>query len=398
VTSSGDDPKPSPYPAPWDAPPYAPPAFRDERPRGLPGWAWPLLTATALVVGVLGGVLGGALVLGTSGPGDSFSLPSADEEVEPRPVAKGSVAAVARRLLPSTVQVRVRNEGEGEGEGGQAQSGAGSGFVIDDQGHVVTNNHVTQVAAGGGTISVVDHQGRRHKAELVGSSAAYDIAVLRLPRDVDLRPVALGQSRRMNIGETVIAIGSPLGLDSTVTTGVVSALDRPVTTGDADSSSYISAVQTDAAINPGNSGGPLVNLEGQVIGVNSAIATTGGIFGGGGGNIGVGFAIPMEQARATASQILDEGHAEYPVIGASIRTGADQTGAMVLDVPDGTPAADAGLREGDRIVGVDGEMVADGESLIVSIRNHRPGERIDLIVRREGEERTVSVLLDGKIG
>jgi putative serine protease PepD len=357
------------------------------------GWVWPLLTAVALVVGVLGGVLGGALVLGTSGSGGSSALPAVDDDVEPRPVTEGSVAAVAKQLLPSTVQVRVRT-----GEGDQAQSGSGSGFVIDDRGHVVTNNHVTAVAEGGGTVQVVDHLGRRHEAELVGSSPAYDIAVLQLPDDVDLRPVALGSSRRMNVGETVLAIGSPLGLDSTVTTGIVSALDRPVTTGDEESSSYISAVQTDAAINPGNSGGPLVNLEGQVIGVNSAIATTGGVFGGGGGNIGVGFAIPMEQVRSTATQILDEGHAEYPVIGASIRTGAEQEGAMVTDVPSGTPAADAGLRKGDRIVGVDGDPVADGESLIVSIRNHRPGESIELTLRRDGDERTVDVVLDGKIG
>ena len=394
MTPTGDHSTPPPYPAPWGGPPPYPPPLAPSggRSRGVAGWVWPLLTAVALVVGVLGGVLGGALVLGTSGSDDSYSLPAADDDVEKRPVAEGSVAAVARRLLPSTVQVRVRS-----GEGAEAQSGSGSGFVIDG-GHVVTNNHVTAVAGGGGTVQIVDHLGRRHEAELVGSSPAYDIAVLRLPDDVDLRPVSLGSSRRMNVGETVLAIGSPLGLDSTVTTGIVSALDRPVTTGDEESSSYISAVQTDAAINPGNSGGPLVNLEGQVIGVNSAIATTGGVFGGGGGNIGVGFAIPMEQVRSTAAQILDEGYAEYPVIGASIRTGAEQEGATIIDVPSGTPAADAGLRKGDRIVGVEGDPVADGESLIVSIRNHRPGESIDLTVRRDGDERTVSVVLDGKIG
>ena len=394
MSSPGDDQAPPPYPPPWETAPYAPPLMHDDRRRGLPTWAWPLLSAIALVVGLLGGILGGALVLGTSDSGDSFSLPSLrDDSIEPGPVEAGSVAAVARRVLPSTVQVRVRS---GEGEGSQA--GSGSGFVIDGRGHVVTNNHVTEVAEGGGTIAVVDHRGRRHDATLVGSSPAYDIAVLRLSDDVDLRPVALGSSRRMNVGETVVAVGSPLGLDSTVTSGIVSALDRPVTTGDEDSSSYISAVQTDAAINPGNSGGPLVNLAGEVIGVNSAIATTGGIFGGEGGNIGVGFAIPMDQVRVTATQILDEGHAEYPVIGASVRTGAEEPGALVMDVPAGTPAEEAGLVKGDRIVGVEGEPVPDGESLIVSIRNHRPGERIELTVRRDGDERTVSVVLDGKVG
>jgi putative serine protease PepD len=361
------------------------------------GWIWPLIATGALVVGLLGGIVGGALVLGTS---ERESLPfpslggSGDDEARP-PVADGSVAAVARRVLPSTVQVRVRG---GEQESAGSRMGAGSGFVIDRRGHVVTNNHVTAVAGEEGAIVVIDHRGRRFEAELVGSSPAYDVAVLQLPEDADLRPVALGTSRRMNVGDTVVAVGSPLGLDSTVTSGIVSALERPVTTGDADSSSYISAVQTDAAINPGNSGGPLVDLDGRVIGVNSAIATTGGIFGGSGGNIGVGFAIPMEQVRDTTSQILEEGHAEYPVIGASVRTGVEQPGALVTDVPDGTPAADAGLRKDDRIVGVEGEQVADGESLIVAIRNRRPGDRIELTVRRDGEERTVEIVLDGKIG
>jgi putative serine protease PepD len=401
VSSPGDEPPHPPYQAPWGPPPYAappmPPSSRGGG-RGLPGWAWPLMTAIALVVGLLGGILGGALVLGTSGDSDSFTLPAlgeSDEAVKPGPVAAGSVAAVARRVLPSTVQVRVSGAAEDDSAN---RAGAGSGFVIDRRGHVITNNHVTQVAEGGGDITVIDHEGRRHDAKLVGSSPAYDIAVLQIPAGVRLSPVELGSSDRMNVGDTVVAVGSPLGLDSTVTSGIVSALDRPVTTGDENSSSYISAVQTDAAINPGNSGGPLVDLKGRVIGVNSAIATTGGIFGGSGGNIGVGFAIPMEQVRLTATQILDKGHAEYPVIGASVRTGAEQAGALVMDVPEGTPADDAGLRKGDRIVGVDGKAVPDGESLIVSIRNHRPGERIELSVQRDGEKRTIDVVLGGKIG
>ncbi len=352
-----------------------------------------MISVIALVVGLLGGILGGAMVLGTTGSGDSsFSLPALDgDDVDKAPVAKGSVAAVARRVLPSTVQVRVRASGE------DAEGGTGSGFVVDQRGHVVTNNHVTEVADGGGTISVIDHRGRRHDAELVGSSAAYDIAVLQVDGP-GLRPVPLGSSQRMNVGDTVVAVGSPLGLDSTVTTGVVSALDRPVTTGPADSSSYISAVQTDAAINPGNSGGPLVDLAGRVIGVNSAIATTGGFLGGEGGNIGVGFAIPVEQVRITAEQILEDGHAEYPVIGATVQTGGGQVGALVDEVPASSPAGDAGLEEGDRIVAVDGEAVPDGASLIVAIRNHRPGQKIELTVRRDGDQRDLDVVLGGKIG
>jgi putative serine protease PepD len=310
----------------------------------------------------------------------------------------GSIAAVASRVLPSTVQVRVVNGG---GEG--ATGATGSGFVIDRRGHVITNNHVVEVAEDDAVIEVVDVDGAARSARVVGRSPVYDIAVLRVADDGGLRPAALGSSGRLQVGQTVVAIGSPLGLSATVTSGIVSALDRPVTTGPSgpradDPSSFINAVQTDAAINPGNSGGPLVNLRGQVVGVNSAIATTGGMLGGEGGNIGVGFAIPMDQVRYTAKQILETGKAEYPVIGANVNTGGSSAGATIVDVPAGTPAADAGLREGDRIVAVEGKLVPDGVSLIVAIRTHRPGETIELTILRDGEERVFQVELAAKVG
>jgi putative serine protease PepD len=219
-------------------------------------------------------------------------------------------------------------------------------------------------------------------------------------RDVRrLRPAALGVSQALRVGEGVVAIGSPLGLSSTVTAGIVSALDRPVTTGDSgNESSYINAVQTDAAINPGNSGGPLVDLQGRVVGVNSAIATTGG-FGTRAGNIGVGFAIPIEQVRVTADQILRTGEARYPVIGATVQTSRGTSeGARVEEVMAGTPAEQGGLEEGDVIVAVDGERVIDGIALIVSIRTHQPGEEIEFTVRRDGDEITVDVTLGSEIG
>ena len=183
-----------------------------------------------------------------------------------------------------------------------------------------------------------------------------------------------------------------------MTSGIVSATDRPVTTGNQDESSYINAVQTDAAINPGNSGGPLVNLRGQVVGVNSAIATTGGSIGGESGNIGVGFAIPMEQVRITASQILATGKARYPVIGANVNTGAKSDGAEVVGVPSGTPAAAAGMKKGDVVTSVNGKQITDGISLIVAIRSHRPGETIQLTVVRDGERQQLEVTLDAKTG
>ncbi|HET6560961.1 MAG TPA: trypsin-like peptidase domain-containing protein [Marmoricola sp.] len=389
----------APRPQPPARPPYPGPPFpgypppTPVQPRGVPGWLWPAVAVCALVLGLAGGLLGGALVLGSRALVEDGDVLASEEGAAPLAADNGSVAAVAAKVLPSTVQVRTL-----AGDGEDTTGSTGSGFVIDRRGHVITNNHVVEAAEDGGRIEVIDVDGRTHRAEIVGRSPVYDVAVLDVASPRGLEPAVLGSSRRMQVGQTVVAIGSPLGLSATVTSGIVSALDRPVTTGPSDASSFINAVQTDAAINPGNSGGPLVNLRGQVVGVNSAIATTGGILGGEAGNIGVGFAIPMEQVRVTARQLLDTGKAEYPVIGANVNTGPGSGGATVVGVPDGTPASRAGLLEGDRIVAVEGERVADGISLIVAIRTHRPGETIELTVVRDGDERTVEVRLDAKVG
>jgi putative serine protease PepD len=360
---------------------------------------WPGVAALALALGLLGGI-GGSVVYeqvgdgGTSGTVrdglagvDTVSLPPLDAD-------DTSIAAVAAKLLPSTVQISAEF-------GGESNGATGSGFVLDKQGHVITNNHVVASAASDdGPIQVVDQDGNRYDATVVGRSTVYDLAVLYAPGATDLTPAALGSSRALRVGDSVVAIGSPLGLSSTVTAGIVSALNRPVTTGgdSADESSYINAVQTDAAINPGNSGGPLVNALGQVVGVNSAIATNGGASGEA-GNIGVGFAIPVEQVRITADQILRTGEALYPVIGASISTGErNGLGAPVETVNPGTPAQRAGLQEGDLITAVDGERVTDGVGLIVSIRTHQPGETLEFSVTRGGAQRTISIELGSEVG
>lgn len=369
-------------------------------PRGrVSRWTWPVVALLALVLGVVGGVGGSAAyeryanndtvagtVLGGLGAVDTISLP-------PLSAKDGSVAAVAQELLPSTVQISAEYQGEANGA-------TGSGFVLDRQGHIITNNHVVADAAkDDGPIEIVDQDGNRYEATIVGRSPVYDIAVLYAADAKGLKPASLGASSALRVGEDVVALGSPLGLSSTVTAGIVSALDRPVTTGDSTKdSSYINAVQTDAAINPGNSGGPLVNLLGQVVGVNSAIATTGGTEAES-GNIGVGFAIPIEQVKITADQILRTGEASYPVIGATVKTGQrDGSGAEIEEVLKDSPAEASGLESGDVITGIDGERVTDGIALIVAIRTHQPGETVEFTLQRGGDEKTVSVTLGSETG
>jgi putative serine protease PepD len=382
-------------------PPYA--GHQRPQPARLAGWVWPMIAGLALLIGVLGGVLGGAFFDGLTStsneaPGRSSTGLEGQGTTSLPPLSAGnhSVARVAATMLPSTVQVIAEYDG-------RAGGATGSGFVLDRQGHVITNNHVVESAASDdGPIEIVDQNGNHHDATIVGRSAVYDLAVLFVEEAKSLPPASLGRSQAMRVGDSVVALGSPLGLSSTVTSGIVSALNRPVTTGDSGSDfSYINAVQTDAAINPGNSGGPLVNLRGQVVGVNSAIATTGGggLGGGEAGNIGVGFAIPIEQVQITADQILRTGEARYPVIGAKVdvRT-TDGTGAKISEVLSDTPAASSGLKKGDLVTAVDGVRVGDGVSLIVAIRSHRPGETVEFTVLRGGEKQTIDITLDSEVG
>ena len=308
-----------------------------------------------------------------------------------------SIPGVAARVLPSVVQIKV-DTAQGEA--------TGSGFVLDDEGLLVTNNHVVDGAQGAVDVSFVD--GTTASADVVGTSASYDIAVLRVDAK-NLPALPLGNSESVVVGDPVVAIGSPLGLSGTVTSGIVSAKNRPVTAGaeGGGDSAYINAIQTDAAINPGNSGGPLVNLEGEVVGVNSAIATVGGSLTGEGGNIGVGFAIPINQVRRTVEQIIDTGEAQFPIIGASLDGGYDGDGARIATtsaadgtppiVPDG-PAEQAGLQPGDVILAIDGTAVGDSSELIVAIRSRRPGDTVRLTVRRGDDEREVTVTLGATEG
>jgi putative serine protease PepD len=280
----------------------------------------------------------------------------------------------------------------------QDEQSTGSGFVLDREGHVMTNNHVV-AGATGSHIRVVFSDGRQTTATLVGRSPSYDLAVIKVKADAKLRPVELGDSGTAQVGAPVVAVGSPLGLPGTVTQGIVSALDRPVTvseSGSADApTAYIDGIQTDASINPGNSGGPLVDAGGRVIGVNSAILTLGSGQGQT-GNIGIGFAIPVNQARTIGALLVKDGKATYPVIGAQLQGTAG--GIELTSLDSGGPARRAGLKVGDLVSAIDGRRVETREELVVAVRTHRPGDTVRFGYSRGAGEAQATITLGSRVG
>ncbi len=357
------------------------------------------LAVTSLLLGVGGGV-GGAAAYQAWGPEDSTTqaqidtLPVSATDGSNQP-ATSSVAAVAQAALPSVVQIETTTASGG---------GTGSGVVIRADGYILTNNHVVEGADG--TVQVMFSDGQVQDAKIVGTSPDYDLAVVQVDR-TDVTPLVLGDSDAMVVGDPVVAVGSPLGLESTVTTGIVSALDRPVTTGTGEAPAYMAAIQTDAAINPGNSGGPLLNMSGEVIGINSAIAALPGASQSSAtGSIGLGFSIPSNQARRVAEELIATGKATVPAIGAQLDSLYAGRGVRVADksqpgvtygvVPD-SPADRAGVVEGDIIVAIDGEFVADADTAIVKIRTHAPGDVVTFTLERDGQDVDVKVTL-GALG
>jgi putative serine protease PepD len=245
---------------------------------------------------------------------------------------------------------------------------------------------------------VTFNNGKTVKAKVVGLDATTDLALIRAQGVSKLTPAQLGSSSALSVGQNVVAIGSPLGLSGTVTSGIVSALDRPVRTGDSQSANtVIDAIQTDAAINPGNSGGALVNMAGQVVGINSAIATLGASMGGQSGSIGVGFAIPIDQARPIAQELLKNGKADHAQLGVSVSpaTSRDGTteGATIESVTGGGSASKAGLERGDVVTKVGDRSIPDADALIAAVRSHRPGDKVTLTYVRDGSSHTTSATL-----
>ena len=318
------------------------------------------IVAVALIAGAAGAGVDRLLFRGETDTGASLRQLAATSTSRPA----GSIASLAAALTPSVVAI--------ENESWQG-SGTGSGFIIRSDGYILTNHHV--IDGTNSRITVVFADGSRAKGSVVGSSTSYDLAVVKVSK-TGLPTVTLGNSEGVVVGDSVIAIGSPLGLQSTVTSGIVSALNRPVTAGDANSTSYINAIQTDAAINPGNSGGPLIDARGSVIGVNSAIATLGSSWRSESGSIGLGFAIPINQAKRIAEEIMQTGKSRVPVMGITLDMTYRGGGARVEGVQSGEGADRAGLRAGDIITEVDGRAVADATELIVAIRSQQPGDEL----------------------
>ncbi|MFJ4180246.1 S1C family serine protease, partial [Streptomyces sp. NPDC089733] len=314
----------------------------------------------------------------------------------------GTVAGVAAKALPSVVTI--------DAQGGDGEGGTGTGFVYDKEGHILTNNHVVASAADSGQLTATFSNGKKYGAEVVGRAQGYDVAVLKLKNPPSgLTPLALGNSDQVAVGDSTIAIGAPFGLSNTVTTGIISAKNRPVASGDGSggSNSYMSALQTDASINPGNSGGPLLDARGAVIGINSAIQSTGSSVGQTqAGSIGLGFAIPINQATNVAQQLIKTGKPVYPVIGATVTMDEKTGGAVISDQgAGGTPAVSkdgpadrAGLKAGDVITKFNDTVIDSGPTLIGEIWTHKPGDRVTLTYQRDGRTETAQVTLGERNG
>jgi putative serine protease PepD len=398
-------------PAPPTPEPFAQPIGADEPPRDTVPLdagesapkprAWKTSAATAGVAALVFGALGVGVGAALHGNGNGSQSPNnagftiAGVSSNAAVSDPKSYAAIAAKVLPSVVSINVITNDGGD---------TGSGVILRSDGYILTNNHVISAAqSGAGTISVTFNDGTSTRARIIGADQEDDLAVIKVDK-TGLVAATLGSASGVRVGDPVLAVGSPLGLQGTVTSGIVSSVNRPVGTSDSSQQSpfggsqstaattVIDAIQTDAAINPGNSGGPLVNAAGDVIGINSAIASTGAQS----GNIGVGFAIPIDQAKVVAQQLITTGKATHPLLGVSIGDATDSNGnplARVQSVASGGPAAKAGIQAGDVIVAVGGQATAGAQAAIAAIRTHQPGDQVAVTVLRNGQRKTFTVTL-----
>jgi putative serine protease PepD len=377
------------------------------------------LIATALVCGLIGGGVGTGITLAdranstTSGSASVSALPAS------APVGSADVVSVAAKVLPSVVSIEAS---------GSQESGTGSGIVLDSDGHILTNNHVVVPSLDGGTLQVTLNDGRSAKATIVGRDAVSDLAVIKVEGLNNLKPIQWANSAKLKVGQEVVAIGSPLGLSGTVTSGIVSALNRPVLTEipqtedpsqsqdpsqgqdpygqnspfgqpqqqeqqQSSQTTAVDAIQTDAAINPGNSGGALVDMAGRLVGINSSIATLGGSQSSQSGSIGLGFSIPANVASPIVDQLIKTGKATHAKLGASVADSTSPDGAKVSSVESNSAAAKAGLKAGDVVTAVDGRAIPDSDSLVAAVRSYRPGDKVTLTVQSGTKSDTFDVTL-----
>jgi putative serine protease PepD len=373
------------------------------------------ILAAALLLGAAGGVAGAAgydaadggisddpATTSSTSTNDDVGTPlrsgkrvtTEQDEQDDTPAPDGSPEAVAQEVLPSVVKINVA---------GTSGQGSGSGVILSQDGEILTNAHVVEVAENGGEMTVDFSDGSSADAEIVGTDPVTDLAVIRASDVSGLTPARIGDSEALGVGEEVVAIGSPFGLTATVTSGIVSALNRPVSVGqsESDSTTY-PAIQTDAAINPGNSGGPLVNLGGQVVGINSSIRSSSAL-GGEGGSIGLGFAIPITNVLPIVDQLRNGETPTHARLGVTVSQpgnpedptrGGLVTGAGIEAIEPGSSGEEAGLEEGDVVTRVDDEHVTGVESLVATIRGYRPGDVVTLTVLRDGETLELKATLE----
>jgi putative serine protease PepD len=352
-----------------------------------------LVAAACLVGGAAGGVAGAELADPSTTVVQSAAPDTSDDDAsgQSSPVSQitGSVQSAAAKIMPSVVVIEAT---------GQAGGASGSGVVMDTDGNIVTNAHVVE-AVRNPDITVTFSDGTEAEATIVGVDVSSDLAVIKVSGVSDLKPATFADSSALQIGQAVLAVGAPLGLSGTVTQGIVSAVQRPVRTSseDGSQSTVIDAIQTDAAINPGNSGGPLVNLAGEVVGINSAIATVGGSAGES-GNIGVGFSIPSDDVTNIADQLVATGKAVHASLGVTVGESRNGDGPVLEQVQADSPAAKAGLQSGDVITKIGDRAVYDVDSLLAAVRDYQPGDQVTITLLRGGDEQTVTVTLGSREG
>ena len=392
---------------PWQ--PAYPPA-KEPRSGGRRGLTAGVLVGALLLGGAAG--VGGAAAFtaihddqGSSSSGSSGGFTSTATPA----VKDGTIEKVSRAVLPSVVKVNVT---------GSTGSGSGSGIILTQDGQILTNNHVVDGVGSNGAITVNFNDGTTRKATVVGTDPVTDVAVIKVAGVSGLTPARLGKSGALSVGQTVVAVGSPYGLDATVTSGIVSALNRPVSVATTeqptnpfgqqgqstqDLGTTYPAIQTDAAINPGNSGGALVDLSGRVVGINSSIRTAGSsdTTGDTGGSIGLGFAIPIDEVLPIVNQITGgqkPTHARLGVSVADTAASASSQGAQLKSVEGGSSGAKAGLKDGDVITKVDDEVITGSESLVATVRGHRPGDQVKITYQRGGKTATTTATLGSDAG